>query len=771
MPLEKVPKNIPHLPGVYYFKNIAGDILYIGKAKDLKKRVTSYFANKQTQGVRTQKMLSQAEAVEYSVVQSELESIILEANLIKQHQPKYNVIMKDDKNFVYIKVTTKEDFPRIELVRKIAKDGAKYFGPKTAAHKVKKTLKILKKIFMYRHCGLDIDYLGSDEVDSITGKQKHKVKIGNKVIKYPCIDFFIKRCAAPCNGSVGKEEYNKIIQQVLRFLSGDTDEVVKGLELQMQAAAENKQFEKAAQLRDKLLSIKEIIERQVISGTQHEFMDIIGSHLEDKKAYITLFQIRDGKLINSENFMMDHETDNEKEVVEAFIRDYYVLTTDFPKEILVAQELENKEALEELLNKEAGHKVSITTGERGKRRELIELTRKNAEHYMSQQKTSWESKEEAALQELQKVLHLPKLPRRIEGYDISHLGGTLTVASMVVFENGLPNKKEYRHFRIKSVEEGKPDDYASMKEVMARRLKYLDSGSFTFRKSTKKSFEKIKEIIAQEEDNIGAEEILNDENLATEFLCLYEEKELVGFVRIANKNEIRSLWVHPDKRGSKLGYKLLLRLIEKDKAQKYYVYVKSEVSGYYEKFGFKEVKAVPESFKERIRLADEKNGDQGVLMVVERTQIWAMKNSFSAKPDLIMLDGGKGQLSMGVRALAELKLEIAICSLAKRAEEIYEPGMSRPLALEKTNPALQLLQRVRNEAHRFAITYNKGLRKGILTTELDEIEGIGPKTRNKLLKHFKTMENVRAASVEELKGFMSENVAEQIKVEKLGHNT
>ncbi len=759
MPLEKQPKNIPHLPGVYFFKDGKGEILYIGKAKDLKKRTNNYFQNRPNLGVRTLKMLSQAEILEYNVVQSDLEAIILESNLIKQHQPKYNVIMKDDKSFVYIRVNLKEDFPRITLVRKIAKDGAKYFGPKTAAHKVKKTLKVLKKIFMYRHCGLEIEYLGED-----TSNPKQSVKVSNKVLKYPCIDYYIKRCGAPCIGNTNPEEYRKIIDQIVRFLSGDTDEVVNRLEEQMKIAAQNKQFEKAGQIRDKLLNIQDIIEKQVINGTQHEYMYIIGHHLEDRKAYITLFQIRDGKLVNPENFVMDHESDTETEVVEAFIRDYYEIATDFPKEILLTHEteknIEDKASLEEWLNTITDHKINITSGERGKRRELVELAKKNAEHYMTQQKTSWESKEEASLKELQKVLSLEKMPRRIEGYDISHLGGTNTVASMVVFENGLPNKKEYRHFKIITVENGKPDDYASMKEVLERRLKYLDNGKIQFRRATKKSFEEIIKLI---EDNQQDIDTLDTETTAIDFLCAFEDKKLIGFVRKTKQNEIRTLWVDESKRGNKLGYKLLLKLIEKDKAEKHYVYIKPELAEYYEKFGFKRVQKIPEKLKERIIEADKENQDTGVLLVIERTQVWEIKNKFNTKPDLILIDGGKGQLSMGVKALKELNLELPMCSLAKREEEIYTPGISSPLLLEKTNPGLQLLQRIRDESHRFAITHQRNSRKSILTTELDELKGIGAKTRNKLLKHFHTVENVKNASLEELTKVVGASTANIIK--------
>jgi excinuclease ABC subunit C len=655
--IENILKDIPKKPGVYQFKDKDGKILYVGKAIDLRNRVKSYFRQTNKQSLRIQKMVSQIDDIEFTVVSSDLEAIILETNIIKELRPKYNILMKDDKNFVYIKITKNEDFPKINIVRKVLNDGALYFGPKTAAGKVKKTLDVLKKVFPYRHCNLFMEY-GKDQ-------------------KYtPCLDYHIKRCIGPCVGNVTKDEYAEIIDQIIRFLKGQTGDIIKVLKIQMQDAAQNKMFEKAASLRDKLNAIKDISEKQVVSSPNRLDTDAINYVSEAGRVFFTLFMIRDGKLINQENFEFktgvdkDDQKDTE-EILEAFIKQYYEKTTDFPKEILIPHKIKNNDVLEGWISESKGAKVKILIPQKGEKEKILALAEKNAKSFATQSRIKWQHDNERrkkALEELKEKLDLPKLPRRIECFDISHISGTNQVASMVVFENGQPNKKEYKRFKIRTLEEGKPDDFAAMLEVLKRRFMYLvkSTSDIKFRKTKDKLIGKLdKEIIGE---------------------CKYEIfDDLDYFTDIKLKEGIGDF---------------LLGLIQKAKNNRVYIAVPAKFVAEAEKLGFQLVKKHPDEVKMK----------KTYKCLLFNKSKYKENKGFSQKPDLIVIDGGKGQLTQGIKVQKKFETDVKMVALAKKHEDVFEPGNKNPMPFAKDSEGLYLLQQVRDEAHRFAITYHKKLR-------------------------------------------------------------
>lgn len=696
--IQKTLKTISNAPGIYKMIDQEGRIIYVGKAKNLSKRVKQYFKKDYQHSSRTKKLVEKIDDIQCIAVDSELEANILEHNLIKQLQPKYNVIMKDDKNFVYIKIT-KEDFPRIQIVRQIEKDNAKYIGPKTAAHKVKETLGMLKKIFPFRHCGLDIAMM-----------EGNKVKVTRKVLKYPCLDYYIKRCIAPCIGACSIEEYREIIQNVEDFLSGKADKIMKDLYAKMQQAANEKKFERAAKIRDKIQKIEHILEKQRVADSSGENKDVINYCITQDKAYFNLFQIRDGKLIDQENFILnaqDAEESENEEILEAFMKQYYEIATDIPQEILIPYEIENLQELEEFVNNQTQLKVKIKVPKKGDKNKLLEMSLNNARIYADRHKPSWQEESamtENAVKELQKLLNLPKPLKRIECYDISHLSGTNTVGSMVVFEKGVPKKDMYRKFNLRTVQ-GKPDDYKSMEEILYRRFSKIALESrfkeYKFRKANKKDFE----FINQHEKT---QETENDR----QFYIIENDKSPRGFIAIKEINskmaELTKLWILKEERGHKLGHTLVRQAIEKIKAKRIYIVCRKELQDYYLLAGFEEIKNLPPEIIERHKECREKNTTVTCLLYDKGKH--KKDKSFSQIPDLIIIDGGKGQLSSADKILKQLKIEIPHISLAKKLEEIFLPDNPISIKLERHNEALKLLQRARDEAHRFAITYNKLLR-------------------------------------------------------------
>lgn len=707
--LKKIFAGLKSSPGIYKMIDKDGKVIYIGKAKDLGKRVKQYFQKNYQHSTRTKKLLEKVENIEWITVDSELEAMILENNLIKQFLPKYNVIMKDDKNYVYVKITKNENFPRIQIVRKVQKDGAKYIGPKTAANKVNETFKILKKIFPFRHCGLNIDLIKENK----TGE--HEVKISNKVIKYPCLDYFIKRCAAPCIGKISKKEYTEIIENVERFLEGKEENIVKDLTAKMMKAASGKKFERASQIRDQIGKIKQILEKQKISDPNQEDKDIINYCVNSERAFFNLFQIRDGKLIGQENFIFNaidmEDSTQGNDVLEPFLSQYYELATDIPKEILIPHEIEDQKETEDFIAKQSGHKAKIIIPRIGDKNKLLEMSLKNAQIYADRNRARWKEENvntKNAAEELQKLLKLKEPLKRIECYDISHLNGTDTVGSMIVFENGVPSNNMYRKFKLRTMED-KPDDYKSMEEVLIRRFSKIaeefKNKDYIFKKAPKKYQKTIEKTIAKEDLRRGLD--------YKQFYILEKNKKsLAGFAALSEHSdkvaEINALSVMPKERGNKIGQKLLKNIIAKAKAKRVYIICKQALKDYYLTVGFEEIKAIPEEMQSHYKRCIEWCSSS-IILAYDKLK-HKPDESFNKIPNLIIIDGGKGQLSIAMKILTNLKLNIPCISLAKQLEEIYTPQSKTPILLERNNEALKLLQRARDEAHRFAITYNKLLR-------------------------------------------------------------
>ena len=559
----KSPDNLPNKPGVYIMRDADDTIIYIGKAKSLIKRVKSYFREKLDRP-KTQILMSHFDSLEYIITNSEKEALILEANLIKKHRPRYNVQLKDDKRYPYVKITD-EKFPRIVITRNLTKSGI-YYGPFTDTGSVRQTVKFLKSLFKIRTC---------------------------RNMNGPCLNSQIDLCHAPCAGNITQEEYSQIINKIDLFFQGKYSVIVKNLKKEMADAAANEEYEKAAVLRDQIASIEEIMEKQFVELMDDDLdQDVIAIAPGKDEVVVIIMPVRKGKIIGRDDFLMSgSKYESPSEILFAFIQQYYGYDRHVPKQILLAEEVDDKELLEEWLSDLRGNKVHIKVPQKGVKLRLVNMAQKNAEIIQHQKKTM-----ENSLIELKKYLKLEKLPRIIEGYDISNISGKFAVGSKVSFKDGKPNKKMYKHFKM---ETPGPNDFAMMEELLTRRLKMIDS---------------------------------------------------------------------------------------------------------------------------------------------------------DPEPDLIVIDGGKGQLGMACGVLDELNLtHIPIIGLAKEFEEIFLPNSKRPIIIPKNNKALHLLQQVRDESHRFAITYHRKLRsKSISESSLDDIAGIGKKRKMNILKEFGTIDNVKKASIEEL---------------------
>lgn len=676
-----------------------GRVIYVGKAKNLQKRLKQYFQKDYQHSTRTKKLLEKATNIETISVDSELEAVILESNVIKQLQPKYNVIMKDDKSYVYIKIT-REDFPRIQIIRQtdVKKDGAKYIGPKTAKHKVKETFLILKKIFPFRHCSLDIKLLEEDPIN-------RKVEVTNKTIKYPCLDYYIKRCVAPCIGKSSVQDYKEIIKNVEDFLDGKADRILKHLNEKMMNFAQKKEFEKAGKMRDKIEKVKSILEKQKVATATTENRDVINYCVVQGRAYFNLFQIRGGQLISQENFILTAEEVEEsesKEVLEAFLMQYYEIATDIPEEILIPHELENNKETEQFIDKQAEKRTKLLIPKIGTKNKLLEMSLKNAKIYADRNKPSWKTESELtikATEELQKTLNLEKTLKRIECYDISHLSGTDTVGSMVVFQNGVPKNDLYRQFKIRTII-GKPDDYRSLEEVLTRRfLKVADqlfSQQFKLRKSAKKDHTLIKEKLKNAPEKLDS------------FYVLEKDKKTIALAELTHVSDkiayIENIWTDNKHEDKKLEYRLLRELVKKSKAKRTYSSGKKLMEAHLES-GFEEIKKAPDELPKTLEKP----------LAFDKIKLKEDK-SFSQIPDLVIIDGGKGQLSAGTKVFEQLKIEIPYIALAKRLEEIFIPGKDQPILLPENNEARKLLERARDEAHRFALSFNRELRSKRLTS-------------------------------------------------------
>lgn len=574
-------KTIPQKPGVYQFKDINGDILYIGKALNLKSRVSSYFQKSSALTPQKQLMIPKIKKAEYIITSSETEALLLESNLIKKHQPPYNIDLKDDKNFLYIKITANEEFPRIFTVRKVLPDKAKYFGPSASAGAVRGTLHFLRKLFPHRNFQ----------------KNLSAQQLKNMLTRYPQLF-----------GPTDAGEYRKNIDGIIKFLKGRFGDIITELKRRMKRASDQKKYEQAAALRDKIALLTKVAEKQKIISPRRENQDIISLGRDETNGAINLFNVRRGILINKQNFLLKNIAgQNEPAIIQAFIEQYYPQATDLPQQVIVAVPLPSPQLLEKTF------KLKIITAQKGTKRQYLAMGTENAESFLAQQKASWEqdqSRSTQALQELKQALALPVRPVRIEIFDISNIQGEDPVGSMVVFTGGKPDKKWYRKFKIKTIVGA--NDPAMMGEMIGRRFKHT--------------------------------------------------------------NRKESSW---------------------------------------------------------------------------------------PKPDLIIIDGGKGQLNS---VLPLIPAGIPVMALAKKEEDIYLPRRKKPINLPKNSPALFLIQRMRDEAHRFAVTFFRQTHTaGWRRSSLEAIPGLGPKTKKRLIRQFGSVSAIRQISAEDLAKIIGPKLAQTIK--------
>lgn len=765
--------KLPAGPGVYQFFNQEKELLYIGKAKDLKKRASSYFRKSAKHSPRIQKMLESANDLKWIETNSEMEALILEDNLVKELQPKYNVLLRDDKTFQYIKVTLQDDYPEIYTVRQILKDNAKYFGPKTSGSDVRRLMESVKRIFKLCSAkNISVDHSGHP----LEGA-KVAVRVGGSAAKRPCLDYHIKRCTGPCAGMVTPEEYSRQIDAAIQFLSGNYRPAIEQLKGQMMEFARQKKFERAAKLRDHISAIERSAEKQLITDTTIIDRDVIGCVEDLGKSYFNLFQIRAGRLVGQENFVLD-SGDQPSEAMEAFLRDYYAMAADIPKEVLISVELENSKLMQHYIRQFTAKAVRLIHPQAGKKDDLVLLSEKNARSYAEQNRAKWmaDKREERALEELKTVLNLSAIPQRIECFDISHLSGTETVGSMVVFKKGKPSPSDYRQFRIKTAKAGEIDDFKCMAEVIRRRLRYLPDvlpEGYPMERAKKKD-EKILKAIHPS---------LNDFNPG-DFYVIRHQKRVIATGMIEKLSEkvhrITALWVEEKERGKKLGHFMIKKLIDQSKNKRLYLICKAPLEHYYLDLGFETLHRPPAELRQAVE-AHSSSG-QRIFMAYQKKK---KDPSFSAEPDLMVIDGGKGQLNAAYEALLSKfenplqragrrnsnipnpKLQIVMIALAKRLEEVFVPGKSDPINLPSNSEASYLLQRLRDEAHRFAITFNRSSRDNkMVKSALDDIPGVGPKMKKRLLNYFGTVPKIRQASQAVLEQVVGEKMAKMIK-EKL----
>jgi excinuclease ABC subunit C len=593
--LAEQRKTLPDGPGVYLFRDGGGKVIYVGKAKSIRKRVASHFSNPVTRGAY--EMVDSIESVEFLLVASESEALLTEQNFIKQYRPRFNIRLRDDKSYPFIAISMDEEFPRVYFTRERHRRDRLYFGPYSNAKRVRGTLDLLEKIFQFRSC------------------QGHEP---GRRSGSPCLDYYIKRCGAPCVGYVDRAQYREAIDGVVAFLSGRYREIERDLERRMKEAAAAHEFEQAALERNRLRAVRSLLERQRVANESVGTLDVVAVAVEGTDANAQVFQIRDGVLSDRQSFYLENvvESDVGEAAIE-FLLQYYGDQMSIPPQVIVQQEVPDIDVLAEAFGERRGARVEVRAAERGDKARLLDLAERNAKLALDQEKLKAERRRQQrveALDSLQEELGLDALPLRIECFDISNLMGTHTVASMVVFEGGAPKKSDYRRFTIRGLENGVPDDFAAMEEVLSRRLAQWE---------------------AQQD-----------------------------------------LSPHDPKRNE----------------------------------------------------------------------------SFATLPNVIVIDGGPGQLSAGLRALKGFRDRgVAVVSLAKRIEEIFVPGRPAPILLPHDKPALQLLQRVRDEAHRFAITHHRTRRDRAMTASiLDDLPGIGAARKRTLLNHFGSPEAVLAATREQL---------------------
>jgi excinuclease ABC subunit C len=692
-------RTLPDRPGVYLFKDGRGRLLYVGKAESLKDRVRSYFQASTsfdiTHQPKLKTMTALAQSVEYILTDSPIQALIWENDLVRKEQPRYNTKLRDDKHYPYVRIDVQNPWPVARVSRRIEKDGARYFGPFPHATSVRQTLDTLSRLFPQILCSR-----------VITGNDPRA-----------CLYYHIRRCPAPCIGAIDNAAYRELVDGMVRFLDGKNTGVLQDLEREMEQAAENLEFERAADLRDRLRSARKVIEQEKVGYHTQVDQDVLGFARDEGNACIQLFFMRDGKLARRDAFLMqDAEGESDQSVLTSFVKQFYARSTDIPVELLLPDDVEESENIAEWLRQVKGRKVELGVPRRGEKRRIVELATKNARDTLDQQKAEWladsEKSDEAAMQ-LQESLGLPRPPRRIECYDISHVQGTNQVASMVVFEDGKSKRSDYKRFRIKH-EEGN-NDFLSMQEVIRRR--------FTRALAATPGTEGMGD---------GAAAGASVEDLAT---------EPDAFAQPATATAAFSMDLAVEPYPHPVARQVADRPeIEDDETAS--TVARSMLDG-------------------GLELASEETHGTGAAAPDGGPSGWGIF------PDLVIIDGGKGQLSAAVEIMDSLELsEIPIVGLAKEREEIFLKNSSDPILLPRNSQALYLVQRVRDEAHRFAITYHRKVRgKKSLRSQLDEVPGVGPTRKKALLRHFGSVRAIRGASVEELAAVpgMTKRTAEELK--------
>ena len=614
----RILANTSVRPGVYIMRDAKAAVLYVGKASNLRNRLRSYFGSPSELSYKVAELIPRVADFEYIVVDSEAEALLLENTLIKRHKPRFNIRLKDDKTYPYIKIDLQQPFPRLEITRRIDDSGARYFGPFASASSLRKTMALLKRLFPYRSC-----------TKVITGKDAR-----------PCLEYYIHRCVAPCVGLVNSEQYRHVIDQVLLFLEGKHETVLRDLKEQMEQASERLEFERAGAVRDQVRAIERVGEEQKAVDIGRRDQDIIAIAHGGDEAWVEVFFVRQGKVMGRDHFIMQGaQNESDATVLAAFIKQFYLAASYVPPLVLVQQEPEEREELQRLLEECRGKRVELRVPVRGEGRKLAAMVEDNAKEGLQQRRVKWmadQDKVSGALEELQEALGLEQPPNRVETYDISTIQGTSAVGSMVVFEGGKPKTSAYRRFKIRTVQGS--DDYSMMQEMLRRRFRNGANGE-------------------------------------------------------AASKQLSSADIPVRSRSSNSGWENL--------------------------------------------------------------------------PDLVLIDGGKGHLNAALEVMLELGLrDIPLSSIAKQEEEIFTPEMDAPIVLPRNSEGLYLVQRMRDEAHRFAITYHRNVRsRSSISSAMDDIAGIGPKRKQALLRKFGSVQALREAPIEELATVpgMTRKLAEKVK--------
>lgn len=669
---EKID-NIPSDSGVYKFLNNKKEIIYIGKAKNLKKRVKSYFLNN-NHSIKTKKMVEKITDLDFVITNSETEALILESSLVHEIKPKFNILLRDDKNFLYLNITN-DDFPIVQFIRKKSEKNGKLFGPYTSAKKIRKLLDFLRSILKFRTCKINIS-------------QDFKIDFKGQKKSLPCFDYQIQKCTAPCDKKISIKQYNEDINKLIDFLKGNSKELSTIVQEKMMLYAKEQKFEQAQKMKEILHSLGENSRKQIIELQNDLNMNVIGFFYGKNKSYFHILFIRNGKVISSENFSIE-SLENEKDTFLTFLRDHIFLSIDLPNLILIPNFLNEEEMVvwNNFLSKRTGCKSEIRIPEKGDKRKIVELANKNAKVHSVNSSENIEKID--ILKNIQSALKMNKKPRRIECFDISHFAGNNTVASKVVFFDGNPKKSEYRHYKIKTLKESEINDFKSMEEVVCRRLKSIQKQVVNF---------KIKEY----QKKINAKFQSSYINIKE----LYEIKNL-------NEEQIALIAIQYYKKNNFLKIKLNKKIEPEEEIE----IIKLIILQTEEKT--LKIKILKKDLKFKILLKQilfkEEKNKEDLDYLTMKISTKEFKDFTYQTPDLIVIDGGKGQLSSAFNSLVKLNMqdEITICSLAKKEEEVFIISSQNPINIKKNSPEGYLLQKIRDEAHRFAITYHRKLREKI----------------------------------------------------------